>query len=215
MRFDPTQTKIYVQDVTLRDGMHAIGHSYGLDHVRAIAKALDEAGVDAIEVAHGDGLSGTSFNYGFGTQTDWEWIGAVAEVLERAVLTTLILPGIATVDELRAAFEEAVDDYLEARDRRGRPPELASVEDYLLHEINREVSPSVRHRSAELKTKMVDEGISAKEVREFLEITDQVEAMDAKRLANLVALAQIRNISVDALMDQLGLRRRVDAKDDL
>jgi 4-hydroxy 2-oxovalerate aldolase len=108
MRFDPTQTKIYVQDVTLRDGMHAIGHSYGLDHVRAIAKALDEAGVDAIEVAHGDGLSGTSFNYGFGTQTDWEWIGAVAEVLERAVLTTLILPGIATVDELRRAYDLGV-----------------------------------------------------------------------------------------------------------
>jgi 4-hydroxy 2-oxovalerate aldolase len=108
MSFDPTQTKIYVQDVTLRDGMHAIGHSYGLDHVRAIAKALDEAGVDAIEVAHGDGLSGTSFNYGFGTQTDWEWIGAVAEVLERAVLTTLILPGIATVDELRRAYDLGV-----------------------------------------------------------------------------------------------------------
>ncbi|MBX9896467.1 MAG: 4-hydroxy-2-oxovalerate aldolase [Qipengyuania sp.] len=108
MSFDPTVTKIYVQDVTLRDGMHAIGHMYGLDHVRAIARALDEAGVDAIEVAHGDGLSGASFNYGFGAHTDWEWIGAVAEVLERAVLTTLILPGIATADELRRAYDLGV-----------------------------------------------------------------------------------------------------------
>ena len=103
-----TGDTLYIQDVTLRDGMHAIRHRISPERVRAIVSALDAAGVDAIEVAHGDGLAGGSVNYGPGSNTDWEWIEAAASVITRAKLTTLLLPGVGTIEELKRARDLGV-----------------------------------------------------------------------------------------------------------
>lgn len=101
--------KTYIQDVTLRDGMHAIRHQYSKDQIHDLAIALDEAKVDAIEISHGDGLAGGSFNYGFGAHTDWDWLEGVAEQLNHARLTTLLIPGIATIHDLNKARDLGVE----------------------------------------------------------------------------------------------------------
>jgi len=99
---------IYVQEVSLRDGMHAVRHRITPEDVKRIVVAADEAGVDAIEVAHGDGLTGGSVNYGPGSNSDWEWIEAAASVIKNARLTTLLLPGVGTIHDLKRAYDLGV-----------------------------------------------------------------------------------------------------------
>ena len=100
--------KITVHDMTLRDGMHPKRHLMTLAQMINIATGLDEAGVPLIEVTHGDGLGGSSVNYGFPAHTDEEYLGAVIPQMKQAKISALLLPGIGTVDHLRMAKDLGV-----------------------------------------------------------------------------------------------------------
>lgn len=94
---------IKIVDTTLRDGSHAVSHSFTPDVVRNIAAGLDAAGVDIIEISHGDGLAGSSINYGFSKHSELDLINAASEVVRNARLAVLLLPGIGTIEDLEKA----------------------------------------------------------------------------------------------------------------
>ena len=101
--------KVILHDMSLRDGMHAKRHQISLDQMVGIATGLDDAGMPLIEVTHGDGLGGTSVNYGFPAHSDEEYLTAVIPRMKNAKVSALLIPGIGTVDHLRMAKDLGVN----------------------------------------------------------------------------------------------------------
>lgn len=98
-------SKIFLTDTTLRDGSHTVSHQFTIDDIKNVAKALDEAGIDIIELGHGDGLTGSTINYGFSKYSDYDLIKAASSVIKNAKLAVLLIPGIGTVEDLVKAKE--------------------------------------------------------------------------------------------------------------
>ncbi|MFD6269811.1 4-hydroxy-2-oxovalerate aldolase [Nocardia asteroides] len=94
---------IRVTDTSLRDGSHHKRHQFTVTEVRDIVAALDGAGVPVIEVTHGDGLGGSSFNYGFSKTPEQELIKAAAETAKKARIAFLMLPGVGVKDDIKIA----------------------------------------------------------------------------------------------------------------
>jgi 4-hydroxy 2-oxovalerate aldolase len=99
---------VRITDTTLRDGSHPMRHQYTEDRIRSVVRALDGAGVPVIEVAHGDGLGGGSFNYGFSLVDEFTLIEAAVEESKRAKIASLMLPGVGTVEHLKRARDVGV-----------------------------------------------------------------------------------------------------------
>lgn len=93
--------KIRLHDMSLRDGMHSIRHQFTLQNMQDLSQALDKARVPLIEVTHGDGLGGSSVNYGFGLHSDREYLEAVIPHLQHAKVSILLIPGISTIKDLK------------------------------------------------------------------------------------------------------------------
>ena len=94
---------VRLTDSTLRDGSHAVAHQFTQEQVRGVVHALDASGVEVIEVSHGDGLGGSSFNYGFSRQAELDLIAAAVDEARRAKIAVLLLPGVGTTGDLARA----------------------------------------------------------------------------------------------------------------
>lgn len=100
-----TGAKFRLTDSTLRDGSHAVAHRFTAEDAALIASALDRAGVPVIEVSHGDGLGGSSFNYGFSAQSEVDLVSAAASAVGQAQIAVLLLPGIGLAADLETVVE--------------------------------------------------------------------------------------------------------------
>ncbi|MBU6244060.1 MAG: 4-hydroxy-2-oxovalerate aldolase [Actinomycetales bacterium] len=105
MTQESTAPKVRITDSTLRDGSHAMAHRFTEEQVRSVVHALDAAGVEVIEVTHGDGLGGSSFNYGFSLVDEIALISAAVEEAQQAKIAVLMLPGLGTVKDLSRAHD--------------------------------------------------------------------------------------------------------------
>lgn len=98
--------KVRIIDTTLRDGSHSVSHQFTRENIVLVAEALDKSRIDTLEVSHGDGLGGSSIQYGFGRLTDQEALRTARAVLHNSRLAVLLLPGIGVKEDLEMAHHE-------------------------------------------------------------------------------------------------------------
>lgn len=90
--------------------------------------------------------------------------------------------------------------------RRLSASRLANDEATLLREINQGLPRETWRHYAALKEKRRAETLTPEEQAELISLSDKMEEMNVRRMENVVQLARLRRTSVDALMDDLGIK---------
>jgi hypothetical protein len=104
----------------------------------------------------------------------------------------------------RAELEQFVTRLL-ALSLRQDTPHLVQAESELLLKINQGLPPVMQQTLDELIAKRQTQTLTVEEHEELIRLTEHVEKSDAERLQHLLALAALRNISLDELTQQLGI----------
>ncbi len=104
------ENKLIISDPTLRDGNHAVRHQLSINDIRTYAKGIDDAGIDIVEVGHGNGLGASSLQLGEACVSDIDALKAARAELKRTKLGVHIIPGFGRIDaHLKLAIDEGVD----------------------------------------------------------------------------------------------------------
>lgn len=98
-------SRISITDTSLRDGSHSVSHQYTSSDVEKVVAALDDAGIDIIEVTHGDGLGGSSLTYGYSVENELDLVSTAVKVAKKAKIEVLLVPGIGTLELLKEAHK--------------------------------------------------------------------------------------------------------------
>ncbi len=92
-----------------------------------------------------------------------------------------------------------------------KAPNLSKKEAELLFKINQGLTKEEQENYIALGDKLQSETITPTQQKEFSKLVTKIEIADAKRMEHLVALAGIRGIDLDQLMEQLNLNPPFDA----
>ncbi len=114
-----------------------------------------------------------------------------------------VLDGISTLDvKDLESFASKINNMVAQK----KAPSLSERESFLLQEINKGLPIEVQKRYRELITKLEQQTLTKSEHQELTKLVPIIEAKDVERLKYLVELAQIREITIDELMNQLGIK---------